>query len=114
MTRGYKPSLWVPKDQRPQVVYFAQNTETGHIKIGQTGLLKQRMHSLKFQVGPARFRVLATMPGTRETERDLHKRFADDALGHEWFRPSPALLALIESLPNATPTPEPAGRGGGR
>jgi hypothetical protein len=100
--RYAKPHTWVPLRLRPQFVYFLQNVETGHIKIGQSYRPEERVKHIGLQVGRSRLRFLGKAPGTRETERGLHKRFAADALGHEWFRPSPLLLAVIEffSLPD--------------
>lgn len=100
---------YIPRRLRPRVVYFVQNTETGHIKIGQSCVVAQRLNNLKSAVGKDRFRVLGVAPGTRETEHELHKRFSEDAIGHEWFRSSTALLALIEVIcvPSLLPSPAP-------
>ena len=76
------------------VVYFVRRS-CGAIKIGLSWDLERRLIALRSQWG--KLELLATMPGDRATERALHRRFAEEALGREWFIPSPRLYATIEA-----------------
>lgn len=80
-------------------VYFAERD--GLIKIGCSRDPGKRVVHLDA-------RLLASHAGDFETERTLHRVFADDlAVGREWFRPSPALLAYIERVKSeASPEPQ--------
>lgn len=49
--------------------------------------------------------LLATIPGGRAEEERLHERFDDDRDHGEWFRPSDALVALVEKYKRAMPEP---------
>lgn len=78
-------------------VYFAERG--GLIKIGCSQHPGKRAVYLDA-------RLLASQAGDFETERTLHRVFADDRVVGEWFRPSPALLAYIERV-RAEPQSEP-------
>lgn len=69
-------------------VYFATRAD-GLIKIGHSTDIPQRMAALKIQ-------LITSIPGGRELEQELHKRFAYCAAGREWFDPSPELLRYID------------------
>jgi len=76
------------------VIYFAE-TPTGSIKIGCSDDVEARLQGLaSYYGGPVS--LLATMPGDREREREIHDRFASLRLGRtEQFRPGPDLMAFI-------------------
>jgi hypothetical protein len=78
-------------------VYFIVCHETGRVKIGFTmGDPTKRARSL--QTGCAtELAVMAYHPGTRETERILHDRFASRRVRGEWFQISDELRAYIIS-----------------
>lgn len=78
------------------VVYFAQ-IATGHIKIGVTTRIAQRIRS--FQHSHAEPVVLlATMVGGHAHEQLIHKVFAGDRDNGEWFSPSADLLDFIAKV----------------
>jgi hypothetical protein len=80
--------------KRRGTLYYVLGTYEGRtaVKIGMTTQpVRIRARQLKGQ-------VLACRPGNGDLETAMHAEFADDALGHEWFRPSPRLLAHIESV----------------
>lgn len=78
------------------VIYFAQAESVGHIKIGFTEGIDVNDRLQQLQPGcPVKMILLGTIPGGRETEADLHKRFAFAHVHGEWFRPVPELLAFI-------------------
>jgi hypothetical protein len=74
------------------VVYYAQRAD-GMIKIGTTVHFKARMKALTNEHGE--LEILLTSPGSMDEETEMHDRFADLAIGHEWFRPGEALLSWI-------------------
>lgn len=87
-------------------VYFMERE--GLIKIGVSTNVVARLRSISkggsmpdgMTVGPVD--LLATMPGDRDVERDLHERFRRTRVKNtEWFRPSKPLLRFIEDLQRA-------------
>jgi len=105
---------WLEEERGQQVVYFIQiaGKLDSPIKIGFSteGGLEDRL--LALQTGnPYRLRILATMPGGQEVEARLHESFEHVRMMGEWFEASPALLALIDGLPNCVrlDTPEETG-----
>lgn len=81
------------------MIYFIQAGVThGPVKIGfvedDTDVETRRR---KLQVGNAeRLYIVATMPGDRDREHRLHKRFAEGRITGEWFDPrTPGLQDLI-------------------
>lgn len=76
------------------MIYFAQ-TATGSIKIGTTEDLPSRLERLKDHYG-AELALLATMPGDRDREAEIHDQFAHLRFGRtEQFRPGPDLMEFI-------------------
>lgn len=81
------------------MIYFIQDSGLNHIKIGFTDSNDPigRMKSL--QTGsPAPLCLVATMPGSREDELSLHRRFAKARVHGEWFKPVPDLLEFLVDL----------------
>lgn len=77
------------------VVYFVRMGDL--IKIGHTANLRRRLHGLSLTVK----QVLATEPGGKEREAELHVQFTHLREFGEWFRAEPDLLAHIESVRTA-------------
>ena len=77
------------------VVYYSRRAD-GMIKIGTTVHFKDRMKALSREHGD--LQVLLTHPGSIDEEAEIHGRFSDLAIGHEWFRPGEALLSWIVSV----------------
>lgn len=76
-------------------VYFAQAGD--RIKIGWSRNVAARI--AKLQTGnPEPIILLATRPGGRSLEQELHDRFAEARLTGEWFSSSPDLLTYVRSL----------------
>lgn len=89
------PPLIPRKPRATSYVYFIQPTVGGLIKIGAAVDPQVRLRHL--QTGcPVELALLATMPGTKKTEAELHARFADARIRGEWFEPTESLLAYIE------------------
>src|SRR4051812_15504369 len=64
----------VQRGGSPEMIYFAQ-LPTGAIKIGTTEGLDHRLQGLGTHYGKP-VALLGTMPGGREAEREIHRRFA--------------------------------------
>lgn len=92
------------KGVRPSVVYFAQAGTDGPIKIGFSKSFKQRIASIEASTFEP-IRILAVVNGGINRERALHRRFRADRIKSEWFRPSTALMAYIETLEPYVGTP---------
>lgn len=76
-------------------VYFAKAGD--RIKIGWSRKVGVRIAQL--QTGnPAPVQLLATVPGARALERQLHTRFAEHRVSGEWFRDDPDLVTYIARL----------------
>ena len=74
-------------------VYFIRAGQ-GAIKIGIARDPRKRL--LELQVGTSdELRILHTIPGTEDTERALHERFAHLRLRGEWFRAGFDLVRFI-------------------
>lgn len=83
-------------------IYFVQESiPDGFIKIGYTTqqMTGHRGRLSDLQNGnPRRLVVLATMPGTKLQELELHHRFDASRAMNEWFHPTPDLLAYIAEV----------------
>jgi N-acetylneuraminic acid mutarotase len=77
-------------------VYFIQSSN-GPIKIGVATNVEARAASLQ-SGNPCPIKILAIIKnGGKELERELHKRFAADRLGGEWFQNSNSLKEVIDA-----------------
>ena len=78
-------------------IYFIQNDDTKHIKIGSAGDVEKRRQSL--QTGSSgHLTILSMIPEIEEgMESRLHAQFQRDRLQGEWFNPSTDLLNYIQA-----------------
>ncbi|RKH11980.1 hypothetical protein D7X74_24480 [Corallococcus sp. CA047B] len=98
--RGPPPARRVaapPGDSRSGWVYFIQQGKYGPIKIGWSRAPATRLVSLQ-TANPAPLTLLATVPGSRMTELQLHEQFAAYRMTGEWFRPVPALICCVRAV----------------
>jgi hypothetical protein len=77
-------------------VYFIQAKSGGPIKIGTAENVFRRLRGLQ-QGNASRLRIVATMPGDRGLEQELHQRFRAFRMHGEWFEPGEELLGFIKT-----------------
>lgn len=81
-------------------VYFAQaRVDLSTVKIGFTSDLAKRQQNMSVST-PGGMTILATLPGSRETEEYLHEMFAEDRLNGEWFRFSEPVRQFVLDIRN--------------
>jgi T5orf172 domain len=68
---------------REPTIYFI-SADDDLIKIGYTTNLSARLRSLR-TAHPKELRILLVVPGSRDDEQELHRRFAAFRVGREWF-----------------------------
>lgn len=77
------------------VIYFIQAKQ--FVKIGYSKSPRYRLQ--KLQTGnPVKLKLLATMPGNKQTEDGLHEAFKKQQYRGEWFRYDGLLKACIMAL----------------
>ena len=80
--------------QSPGFVYFI-SAHTGPIKIGFSVHPEKRLATM--QTGAVEpYYLLATCPGSMETEKAYHRRFREHRVRGEWFSGSREILNEIE------------------
>src|SRR5262249_48928645 len=72
----------IPKDE--QLVYLIQGETGGPIKIGIARNPKKRLGELQ-ATSPVRLRILRTLTGGLDREREIHLQLAQARLHGEWF-----------------------------
>lgn len=77
------------------VIYFISAGDD-LIKIGHTTNLRTRLRSLR-TAHPKELHILLVMPGSRDDEQDLHRRFSDLRVGREWFNRAKPITDYIAS-----------------
>ena len=78
---------------REPIIYFLACGDY-LIKIGHTTNLPSRLRSLRTAT-PKELRVLLVIPGTRDDEQELHRKFDAHRAGREWFFRCDAILEFI-------------------
>lgn len=88
-----------------QVYFMRQVGGIGNIKIGYSWVPRRRLESLAAW-SPEPLEILVAIDGDGALERRIQERFLDSLSHHEWFRPAPDLLAMIERLRAGVPVEE--------
>jgi hypothetical protein len=84
-------------------VYFLQSLKSRAIKIGCTGDIASRLHTLDGYVagGIRLLGAIAVYPDTRQEafnqEANWHNTFASTCINGEWFRPAYPLRSAIKA-----------------
>jgi hypothetical protein len=91
------------------MIYFAQATDGGPIKIGTSDHPEKRVKDIGARINKD-MRIIGLTKGQIEEERKLHERFSNSRVGDsEWFMPDVELVEFIETLPkNMSPKPSHA------
>jgi hypothetical protein len=107
--RQHGPQAAAPAGPALEVVYFLRAGDA--IKIGRTKNLARRLRALATG-SAAPLELLAAVPGGRELEARLHRRWRQLHLRGEWFRAGEALVrfAREHAAGPAPPTPAEAAR----
>jgi hypothetical protein len=74
------------------------------IKIGYTEQLGDRLRYLRAYT-KSEVELLATMPGTRDQERDVHRRLAAHAARGHYYRPTAEVMAIVNDMRGAIGLP---------
>ncbi len=89
-------------------VYFIGAYQGGvlqAVKIGWSKNLEARLVSLQI-ANHCELRLLASVPGDVQLEKQFHREWATDQLQGEWFRPTAGLLSLVSQIQAGTwPSP---------
>ncbi len=91
-----RPRTILGVHRSPSVLYCLQRQHEGPIKIGFSSQFSRRFAELQRAHGP--LRVLLTIDGARDEEREWHRTFASSRISGEWFRPTVELRALIAEV----------------
>lgn len=95
------PDAWQPVNPDNATVYFIQAAD-GAIKIGSSHNPTARMAALQGAHGSP-LKMLATEPGGRARELQLHAVFRDFRRSGEWFSPSPEILDYLSRVSSRDP-----------
>jgi hypothetical protein len=79
-------------------IYFLKNGRRGLVKIGYSASYRMRMSTIQLST-PDDLKLIALIPGDRDTERELHGRFGKHYVRGEWFRLEGALAKYVGALP---------------
>lgn len=80
------------------MIYFIQNSETKHIKIGYSNDVRKRLSEIQIS-SPHELKILSICEGDIELEKELHDKFNDYYIRGEWFNPSEELISYINNFP---------------
>lgn len=89
-------------------VYFIENQENKLIKIGKAKDVLSRLGQLQAETTD-QLRVLATVEGYTDKERELHQHFFEYRTKGEWFYPEQPILDFIieNGIPSSIPSIRP-------
>lgn len=88
--------------RHPGWVYFVQRADgEGPIKIGYSQQPQTRFQTIDC-ASPVPMQVLALLPGPFELEQRVHARFLGQHIRYEWFKATPDLLGVVESVRSGT------------
>lgn len=84
-----------PRSKSGFVYFITQAEHPAAVKIGFAVDVNDRLGTLQTS-SHVDLTILASFPGTVATEKQLHRKFADDRLRGEWFRMSEPIRQFIE------------------
>jgi hypothetical protein len=78
------------------MIYFIQDIESKHIKIGYTKNIKSRISNL--QVGSSsKLKLLGYISGDLTLEKEIHYIFREFTVRGEWFRVDQTIIDYLNS-----------------
>lgn len=78
-------------------VYFLLSKKCRTLKIGYSSRLSNRIKALQAS-SPEDLTLLKSIPGSKQLEAELHKKFCASRLHGEWFSATPEIMEYIKSL----------------
>lgn len=73
------------------MIYFVQTADNQYMKIGKADDVAKRLSGL--QTGaPQKLKLIGTMPGSHDQEREIHQRFGHLRTHGEWFYSTPEIV----------------------
>lgn len=93
------------KDKK-SFVYFVELVGQGVMKIGRAKDIASRVSSIQSST-PGEIKLLGTIPGGREVERDAHSHFAQHRARGEWFSLNPEVRSQVVHIVSSGTVPEP-------
>lgn len=94
--RGIAPGR--PKKNDGGKVYFIRANGKGAVKIGYATDVKSRLSGLQTS-HRHKLAVVGVISGSRQDEKDFHKRFAHHRISGEWFNCKGDLLEFLATVP---------------
>lgn len=94
---GDFPALYFGGQRSHTFIYFIQAGDHGPIKIGFARDIQNRRTALQSSCHE-QLHIRAWINAPQCNERTIHCHFQPEHVRGEWFRPSPRLLAYIETL----------------
>lgn len=93
---GHKPkfSHYKPHEFKDGYVYLIEAADVSRLKIGFAKRVQERLDGLKTG-SPVELKLIASIVGTPDTERAMHKTFAQYRVHLEWFRDHPDIRAAF-------------------
>lgn len=82
--------------------YIVQAQGSGHLKIGTTRDVRSRLPVLQ-NAASDELRIVAILDGQIYTEGGLHRRFRQQRIRGEWYRPAKRLLTAVAQMEGAQP-----------
>lgn len=90
------------------MIYFLRRADgKGPVKIGCSSCPEARRKQIGINL-KLDLEIIAEAPGSYREEGRLHRQFAADAIGREWFEPSPAVMAAVALAARTGKLPPPA------
>lgn len=83
--------------EKPTFVYFIQIENDGPIKIGLSENPKRRLIGIQPSI-PYKIHFLSSIKGTDRLEANIKKRFQEDIIRGEWFKPTNRLINFVKNL----------------
>lgn len=88
----------------PVIYIISTHEDQDTVKIGHTTNLESRLRSLRTS-SPNEPKIHLVIPGSREDEQELHRRFASFRVCREWFKRTKAIENFIaERAPCSEPS----------